>query len=412
MFHLLSFEGPDPYSSAGGVATRVSGLARALAQHAETHLWFVGDPRLPGHETRGNLHLHRWCQWLSEHHPRGVYDGEVPKVTDYTASLPHAVLPFVREGGPCVVLAEDWHTAPAVLHLHALLRRAELRDRAQLFFNVNNTLGFGRLDWEALGESTTVTTISRYMRGLVRQHGVEAVVIPNGLTAEALEEPDAAAVTQLREDTLDRMLLVKLARWVPEKRWLLAIETVSLLKARGLRPLLVVRAGIEPHSQEVLARGKRAGLTITEATLEDGTSAALAAALAQRGDVDVLVLDRRLDVATRSALFAAADVVLANSSHEPFGMVGLEAMAAGGVACVGCTGEDYAMPGRNALVLQTDEPGELVQLWSALTERPERLQALRREARDTARRRSFADIVEQALLPRLQRRPSPPRADR
>ena len=42
-FHLLSFEGPDVYARAGGVATRVVGLAEALASRGfDTHLWFVG----------------------------------------------------------------------------------------------------------------------------------------------------------------------------------------------------------------------------------------------------------------------------------------------------------------------------------------------------------------------------------
>jgi YHS domain-containing protein len=53
-FHIFPFEGPDAYSRAGGIATRVEGLARALADlRLETHLWFVGDPDLPGHEEQG-----------------------------------------------------------------------------------------------------------------------------------------------------------------------------------------------------------------------------------------------------------------------------------------------------------------------------------------------------------------------
>src|ERR671914_2243512 len=88
-FHMLSLEGPDPYAQAGGIATRVSGLAQALADTGfETHLWFVGDPELPGHETCDFLQLHRWCQWISRYHPAGVYDGEEGKRADYAASLP------------------------------------------------------------------------------------------------------------------------------------------------------------------------------------------------------------------------------------------------------------------------------------------------------------------------------------
>ena len=65
VFLLLSFEGPDPYSRAGGLGSRVSGLASALAEEGyETHLFYVGAPDLPGHELGcdGKLHLHRWCQ--------------------------------------------------------------------------------------------------------------------------------------------------------------------------------------------------------------------------------------------------------------------------------------------------------------------------------------------------------------
>ena len=76
-FHVLSFEGPDEYARAGGIASRVTGLVRALADAAyETHLWFVGDPARPGHESQGSLHLHRWCQWISQYHPSGVYEAE------------------------------------------------------------------------------------------------------------------------------------------------------------------------------------------------------------------------------------------------------------------------------------------------------------------------------------------------
>jgi hypothetical protein len=47
-FHILSFEGPDAHTRAGGIARRMSGLAQALAEVGyETHLWFVGDPALP-----------------------------------------------------------------------------------------------------------------------------------------------------------------------------------------------------------------------------------------------------------------------------------------------------------------------------------------------------------------------------
>ena len=88
-FHLLALEGPDAYARAGGIATRVSGLGHALADIGfDTHLWFVGDPDMPGCERREQLQLHRWCQWISRYHPGGVYDGEEGKRCDYASSLP------------------------------------------------------------------------------------------------------------------------------------------------------------------------------------------------------------------------------------------------------------------------------------------------------------------------------------
>ena len=87
--HLLSFEGPDPYAQAGGLGTRINGLTDTLVEQGhQVHLWFVGDPDLPGHEERDGLHLHRWCQWMSRYHRNGVYDGEQDKVNDYAKSLP------------------------------------------------------------------------------------------------------------------------------------------------------------------------------------------------------------------------------------------------------------------------------------------------------------------------------------
>ena len=48
-FVILSFEGPDGYSLAGDLGVRVNYLSATLARMGfTTHLFFVGDPRLPG----------------------------------------------------------------------------------------------------------------------------------------------------------------------------------------------------------------------------------------------------------------------------------------------------------------------------------------------------------------------------
>jgi glycosyltransferase involved in cell wall biosynthesis len=406
-FHLLSFEGPDAYSRAGGIATRVTGLARALAQRGhDTHLWFVGDPELPGHERDGMLSVHRWCQWISRHHPAGVYAGEEEKRADYAASLPpfmmqYKLVPELLRGGRAVVLAEEWQTVDAVLHLDWLLRRARLRERVSIFWNANNTFGFERIDWPRLAAAATIVTVSRYMKHCMRAYGVDAVVIPNGLGPESFTEPDPDMVHALRQSVTGRTLIAKVARWDPDKRWLLAVDTVSELKRAGARPLFVARGGVEAHEFEVIERARGAGLIIAERHTAEAGSQGLLRALADTAEADVVVLRSHLDPDARGTLFRAADAVLANSGHEPFGLVALEAMAVGGLACTGASGEDYAQDGHNALVLQQNDPREFVSLFERVRRQHGGDRELRRHAALTARQYAWSSVVERSLMPRL-----------
>jgi glycosyltransferase involved in cell wall biosynthesis len=406
-FHILSFEGPDAYSRAGGIASRVSGLVRALADAGyETHLWFVGDPALRGHEIQGNLHLHRWCQWISQHHPAGVYDGEEGKRADYVASLPpyllgQVLLPHVQHGGQAVVLAEEWHTVDAVLHLNWLLRQAQVQDHVTVLWNANNTFSFHRIDWRQLAEAATITTVSRYMKHLMQGVGVNALVIPNGLATEALISPERRAMAAFRGRLRHRTVLCKVARWDPDKRWLLAIEIVAALKRQGWRPLLIARGGVEAHGHEVLAAATSGGLRVVERELPEPGVQGLMQAMEGLRDYDIVNLSSPLRADAQRVLFQGAAAVLANSGHEPYGLVGLETMAVGGVACTGCSGEDYAVPGYNALVLETTDPGEFVGLFAALRANPALERAIRRAGCATAKHYIWPQIIQRILLPRL-----------
>ncbi len=403
-FHILSFEGPDPYSRAGGIASRITGLSEALAKACiDTHLWFVGDPELQGHEQRGHLRLHRWCQWLSRYHRAGVYDGEDPKARDYAHSLPPFLLhdsfgAALSRGERLVVLAEEWHTVDAVLHLDALLRTIKRRELVTILWNANNTFGFERIDWARLKEAAVITTVSRYMKQIMRHHAVDAVVIPNGLEAEAFSPPEPGHAAMLREMFSERDLLAKVARWDPDKRWLGAVDIVAELKRAGRKPLLVARGGIEAHGHEVLSRAVAAGLRVQERSVSRPGAAGLIEALAEVDDADIVNLRSPLDGGARKLLFAEADCVLANSGHEPFGLVGLEAMAARGLACTGCSGEDYAIPGRNALVLQTENPREFVGHYTRVSAAPSIAGELRTAGRATAETYAWPEIIDRNIL--------------
>ena len=404
-FHVLSFEGVDSYSRAGGLATRVEGLTDTLASLGfETHLWFVGDPDLPGHERRGDLHLHRWVQWISRYHQGGVYDGEIGKQSEFTRSLPPYLVnellsPRLRLGDRAVVLAEEWQTADAVLHLDWLLRSLGLRDRVSILWNANNTFGFERISWDRLREAARITTVSRYMKHCMRGIGIDPMVIPNGLAADAFDSPDRRVVVELRRRFRDRTLLTKMARWDPDKRWLSSISIVAEMKRQGWRPLLIARGGSEPHGVEVLRSARYLGLRVVERGWCGEGAQGFLEAMGELGDADVVNLVSRVEPEARRALFRASNTVLANSGHEPFGLVGLETMAAGGIACTGCSGEEYAVAGQNALVLQTAEPREFMGLYRWLSAHPQEARALRRAGRSTARRYAWPEVLERVLLP-------------
>jgi glycosyltransferase involved in cell wall biosynthesis len=404
-FHLLSFEGPDLYARAGGVATRVVGLAEALASRGfDTHLWFVGDPAEAGVERRGRLTLHRWCQWISAYAPVGVYQKEDDKERDFAASLPPFVarehlFPHLNGGGEAVILAEEWHTAHAAIHLDWLMRRAGLRERAMLIWTANNWFGFDRIDWPRLSGATHVATVSRYMRGCMQALGVDPIVIPNGLGAEAFVPPDAAAVEALRRLAADRTLLAKMARWDPDKGWRTSVEIAASLKQRGARPLLVARGGSEAYGQVVIAHARARGLAVSHQRAATAGVAGLLSAVAAGRDADVVLLESHVDTDARGVLLRGADVVLANSRHEPFGLVGLETMAVGGIACTGTSGEEYARAGENALVIAREDPGEFIAQFDAVFSHANRVEAMRRSGLRTARQYTWQRVLERHLLP-------------
>ena len=405
VFVILSFEGPDEYSHVGGLGVRVKGLARTLAQLGyETHLFFCGDPNLPGEETHegGRLHYRRWCQWISARHPGGVYDGEDEKVRDWNSSLPLSLInlviaPVVASGRNVVLMGEEWHTAASMNLISDALYYRGLRDRVVMLWNANNTYGFNRIDWTGLNFASTVTTVSRYMKFRMWEWGQNPIVIPNGISRESIVEADPHVVDDLRTAAGADHFWFKIGRFDPDKRWLMAVSAAAQLKRRGNTVKLVMRGGKEPHGAEVMNHAQRQGLLVRNAP-GPPDAAGMAALLRDSKQADLINLTSFLNDSLVIDVYAACDAVLANSGHEPFGLVGLEVMAAGGIAVTGSTGEDYAEGYRNAVVLETDDPIEIVTELSVLKERPRLVAGLRKRGRATARDYVWEKVIDQLLL--------------
>jgi len=396
---LLCFEGPDLYSQVGGLGVRVTELADAFADRGyAVDLIFIGDPKAaPVEECRPGLRLRRWSQWISAYHPRDVYDGEIGKINDFTASVPPFVVdqliaPAAARGERVLVMAEEWQTAPATIALDRLLRERRLRHVATILWNANNTYGFRTIDWTALKAAATITTVSKYMKFELSSRGVQPLVIHNGIPERLLAGPSRLHVEGWRRALGDRPALVKVGRFDPDKRWLQAIDAVErLVRSDDVDTRLIMRGGNQPHGAEVIRRAVSYGLEVS-AVERVGSDEELFEAVA-RAPGRIIDVRTFLSQELLYGLYAAGEAVLANSGKEPFGLVGLEVMAAGGLAVCGSTGEEYAEPFVNAIVVDTDDGRELAAALLAVLRDHELSERLRAAGRETAKRYTWPGVI-------------------
>lgn len=409
VFVSLCFEGPDVYSTAGGLGTRVTELTEALATLGyQTHLIFVGDPNKPAVEDRveGRLRIERWGQWISKYHPNGVYDGEEGKRNDYSASVPghvcdDIVIPAIAQGKIVAIIGEDWHTAEAICRVADRLQELGLRQRALIMWNCNSLMSLNRINWSWLAASATITTVSRYMKQRLWHHNVNALVIPNGIPRRFLDPVNQEPVARLREvmrrGDPDRLFLFKIGRFDPDKRWLMAVEAVSRLKRGGVPVAMAIRGGIEPHGAEVMRRARALRLRVVDVEARRPSAEECIELLRNAGSADIYNLRFFAPEEFVRLCYATADATLANSGHEPFGLVGLEVMAARGIAFTGSTGEDYAISFENAVALETDDPDEIVGYLMRMRRHPAEREKIRDEAYRTAAQFIWEETIENLI---------------
>ncbi len=410
VFVIVSFEGPDLYAQAGGLGVRVKELARALAENDfETHVIFIGDPRKPGEEhlLNGKLVLHRWCQWISQYYPDGVYQGEEQKLYDFNNSVPWFIVdklarPTIGQDKLIVIMGEEWHAASVIINTSDLLYSQGLRNRAIMLWNANHTMSFHRIDWRRLNYVSTITTVSKYMKHCMWDMGINPVVVPNGIPRRIIKKPNGEFRTRFRSLFNGDLVLFKIGRWCPHKRWNMAIETVASLKRQHINTCLLMRGGCEPYGGEIMYNARMLGLKVKEVNVKKNNGEDFLEAVRRTGKTDILDLKFWINEDLATYLYASSNAVLANSGIEPFGLVGLEAMAAGGLVFTGCSGEDYVRPFQNAIVLETSDTREIVKYLLYLKENPEEEQKIRKEARASAKCFTWDEIIKNNLISRLE----------
>jgi glycosyltransferase involved in cell wall biosynthesis len=297
-----------------------------------------------------------------------------------------------------VVISEEWQTAEAAIELSDQLHAAGLRDSAELLWNANHTYGLERVDWPRLVFTNRIITVSRFMRTELLRFGINAEVQQNGIPRRLLKPVAAREAARVRDATRKDIVFFKMARWAQDKGWPASLEAVAHMRAAGHDVTLLARGSGDPvEGAGVVQMAHDLGLKVADAPSAEGDFRSKTASLEAGRDADVVFIRSFVDEQFGRALYAAADGVLANSSFEPFGLVGLEAMAAGGVAYTGGTGEDYALPGFNAVVLESGDPREIVEHADRLQRAPAEERALRRAGQRTAAAFTW-DSAAQRLL--------------
>ena len=124
-------------------------------------------------------------------------------------------------------------------------------------------------------------------------------------------------------------------------------------------------------------------------------------AIAQHAQADILELDFFVPESFLRSLYWASQAVLANSGHEPFGLVGLEVMACGGVAITGTTGEEYILSFFNGIAVGSEDSREITVYLRELLNHQTMATGLREKGQITARLFDW-DIVIKDLLRKIE----------
>src|SRR5437763_15970665 len=122
---------------------------------------------------------------------------------------------------------------------------------------------------------------------------------------------------------------------------MMTVEAVARLKYSGYPVSLFVRGGIEPHGADVLRHAYNLGLTIQDVVAKRPNLEQCLEVMQHIRSPHIHIYNMRFFLPEEfvRTTYNAADATLANSGHEPFGLVALEVVAAVGIAVTGRTGE-------------------------------------------------------------------------
>ena len=359
---MLSWEFPPQI--VGGIAPHVHDLSLALADKGQ-EITVV---------TRGNTPME------TEEDLHGIKVYRVPPSTPEPPDFISWVLQlnlkllekavFLAEQGERfdLIHAHDWLVAyagqglkhayrkPLVATIHATEwgRNGGLHNELQRYIS--------NVEWGLTFEAWRVICCSRYMSNELQRifqlPADKLRIVPNGVYPETFRHRSGNAQAIRRKYAADdEKIIFYIGRLVFEKGLDLLLDAAAKILARQQKVKFVI-AGKGPYAKHLHERAQQMGL------------------------YERFYFTGYIDDLTRNALFSTADVAVFPSLYEPFGIVALEAMAAGTPVVVTDTGGlgEVVRHGKNGLKAAPNDPESLADniLW--LLDYPEQAKALRNQA--------------------------------
>jgi glycogen(starch) synthase len=317
---LISWEYPPVIE--GGLGRHVRKLSEHLVRdRVEVHVLTRGGKRLPAHEERHGVFVHRVRE---PQFPRDI-DAFVRWVDGMNADMGELGRELCDRFEFDLVHSHDWLVAGAAERIARQLERPWLTTihateygRHQGWVKTYPQSHIHAAERAMARRADAIITCSQYMRSHVasvfRVPSARITVIPNAIDPRDLE-PVVADLPALRARYAapDERLVLLVGRLVHEKGFHLALDALAAVIKRAGNVRFVV-AGTGSAEAELKTQARRLGLR------------AHGSFLGWVGD-DML-----------HSLYRVAEIVIVPSIYEPFGLVALEAMASGCLCIVADTG--------------------------------------------------------------------------
>lgn len=367
--HILMLSWEYPPRVVGGLARHVQELSRALvrAGHRVEVVTVEAPPEPAEAEDEG---VNVWRVPIGYPQPRGFFTWVL--YLNF-ALLEGAVSLLERRGRPEVIHAHDWVTAFAARCLkHALkiplvatIHATEYGRNRGLYNDLQRQIS--DVEWWLTYEAWRVICCSAHMRQeleTVLQVPTDKIdVIPNGVDPAMLCPPEGWDLVAFRQRYArpEEKIIFYVGRLVPEKGAQILLEAAPKILTYSPATKIII-AGTGPMASSLRARAEELAIS------------------------DQVVFTDFIDDPTRNALYAVADVAVFPSTYEPFGIVALEAMAAGVPVVVGDTGgfREIVIHGVNGLKCYPGDPDSLANNVLTLFHDPALAASLREEGRREA----------------------------